>query len=667
MLKKIFLFNLIFLICIGVKAGQKDSLVNRKLLAMSINDLMDIKVVTASKYEQSIKDAPSSITVITANDIETYGYQTLSEILNSIRGYYITNDRNYEYAGVRGFGEPTNYNKRYLILIDGHTMNENFYGQGWIGNDLGLNPEDIERVEVVRGPGSALYGTGAMLCVINIITKKTKGFKISNQIGSYGKYVEKAYWGEELKNGLKLNVSGIWGDVKGQNLYLDKYKDSANGGIAKNLDWEKYYGLYAKAEYKNLSVYAFLDSRKKAVPTASFGTVFNNPDYTTLDERQYIDARYDKDLDSNKKVFIRGYLDRYHYAADYPYSSGDQFETNFEGWYGAEGRFQWNLTSKNTFIAGGEYQNIFKDNYKQWDNSNTFYNKDFPFSTISVYLQDEYKILNNLTVIAGGRYIKHSEIGEKLLPRFSVIYSPFKTGTIKLMYGDAFRAPNIYERSYESVGDLQIANLNLKPENVKSYELNYEQEIGEMLIAKVSVFKNYFYDLIQSSNVHLQVPIYDPFQNINVYDVSQFTNSGKITAEGVDISLHAKFKSGLGAYANFSLQNARDSKSDSAISNSPQQITKAGINMKVLRYFYVAAEIYNETYRITVNNTKTSGFMIANMNISTVQIYEHLKLSFKVYNLFNKHYDNPGGLELLQPSVVTQNGRNYLLNISYEF
>ena len=229
MFKKIYkllhLLLLFSLTCLqlSVSAQTKDTINKEKLMSMTLNDLMEVKVVTASKHEQSIHEAPSSVTVITAEDIERYGYETLAEVLNSIRGFYITYDRNYAYAGVRGSGVPSDYNDRFLILIDGHVINEPFYGSSWIGTDLGLNLDEVSRIEVVSGPGSVLYGTGAMFAVINIITKtgsEINGLKLKNEVGSYGKMQENAYWGKEFKNGMNLAISGIYGDVHGPRICI---------------------------------------------------------------------------------------------------------------------------------------------------------------------------------------------------------------------------------------------------------------------------------------------------------------------------------------------------------------------------------------------------------------------------------------------------------------
>jgi iron complex outermembrane receptor protein len=98
----------------------------KSLGQLSLEELMAIKVDTvygASKFQQKVTEAPSSITIITADEIEKYGYRTLSDVLQSVAGFYVTNDRNYSYVGMEGISRPTDYNTHLLIMIDGHRVN----------------------------------------------------------------------------------------------------------------------------------------------------------------------------------------------------------------------------------------------------------------------------------------------------------------------------------------------------------------------------------------------------------------------------------------------------------------------------------------------------------------------------------------------------------------
>jgi outer membrane receptor protein involved in Fe transport len=114
-------------------------------------------VYSAAKYEQKITEAPAAVTIITADQIRKYGYRSLHQVLQSVPGFFISNDRLYDYLGIRGFNRPADFNSRFLLLVDGHRLNDAMFDQAPIGTDSPIDVDLIERLEVVRGPSSSLY------------------------------------------------------------------------------------------------------------------------------------------------------------------------------------------------------------------------------------------------------------------------------------------------------------------------------------------------------------------------------------------------------------------------------------------------------------------------------------------------------------------------------
>src|SRR5664280_2836027 len=125
----------------------------------SLEQLGNIPVYGASMHMQSSGDAPSSVTVITAAEIQEHGYRTLADILRTVRSFYVTYDRNYSSIGVRGFARPGDYNTRVLLLVDGHRLNDDIYDEAMIGTEFPINIDLIQQMEVIRGPVSSLYGS----------------------------------------------------------------------------------------------------------------------------------------------------------------------------------------------------------------------------------------------------------------------------------------------------------------------------------------------------------------------------------------------------------------------------------------------------------------------------------------------------------------------------
>ena len=167
-------------------SGQGDDIMD-----LSPEALKKIQVYSASMYLQSDREAPSSVTVITAEQIRQFGYRTLADALRSVRGFEVTYDRNYSYVGVRGFSRPGGYNDQILLLINGNRLNDGVYDFAKIGTEFPLDVDLIERIEIVRGPTSSLYGTSAFLAVINVITKTVQtaaGAEFSAAAGGFGSY-----------------------------------------------------------------------------------------------------------------------------------------------------------------------------------------------------------------------------------------------------------------------------------------------------------------------------------------------------------------------------------------------------------------------------------------------------------------------------------------------
>ena len=244
---------------------------------LPLDKLLETPISTAAKYDQKLSSVAASVTVITAEEIERYGWTSLAEVLQSVRGFYLTYDRSYDYIGVRGIGIPTDYNSRVLILLDGTAVNEPFMGKALTGDDLAVDLSTVEKIEIVRGPGSALYGTHAMLAVINIITKNADAMdavRFSAVRASQQRQSASLSGGKTFANGLRLTGSASWLEANGANLYFPEF-DSAqtNHGVAEGLDYTDARGAALKLEKGNFrcgSVSAWFFNRKASgsIPNA---------------------------------------------------------------------------------------------------------------------------------------------------------------------------------------------------------------------------------------------------------------------------------------------------------------------------------------------------------------------------------------------------------------
>jgi len=192
---------------------------------MSLEQLMQIGVVGASKYEQKQSEIGAAVSVITREEIKAFGWRTIDEALASLPGVYVTYDRQFTYLGVRGFSLPGDYNTRVLMTINGNRVNDPVFDSGPFGRELPIDMDLIERIEYIPGPGGAVYGQNAMFAVVNIVTRsgqEVSGAELAVGYQQPQSMAEgRASWGERFDNGVDvlMSVSGM--HAQGQNLFFD--------------------------------------------------------------------------------------------------------------------------------------------------------------------------------------------------------------------------------------------------------------------------------------------------------------------------------------------------------------------------------------------------------------------------------------------------------------
>ena len=665
------LFRVVFLVlALAVVAGlarpdRANAKENPSITDLTIEQLMEIEVVTvygASKFEQKTTEAPSSVSVVTEADIRNYGYRNLSDILKGVPGFYTTYDRDYAFAGVRGFSRPGDYNTRLLLLVDGHRINDNIYDTAPIGNEFILDVDLIDRVEVIRGPGSSLYGNNAFFGVINVITKKAgqyDGLEVSGEAASFDTYKQRATFGKKFSNGFEMLLSGTNSTSKGQSLYFQEYNSPAtNNGRADSCDYEKFRNVFANFKLSDFTLQGAYISREKGVPTGSFGTVFNDSHNRSTDERGYLDLKYNKDLSALTNVKARVFYDyfRYdqNYLFDYPPLTINKDTASGE-WWGSDVQLTRTFFGKHKVVVGTEYQNNYLQNQRNYDtNPYVSYLGDTQNSYIwAAHFQDQFSILDNLILNAGVRYDYYKSFGSSTNPRAGLIYSPFQKTTVKLLYGQAFRAPNAYELYYQDGGVTQKANPDLRPEKISTYELVVEQYVRNYRLTGAG----YYYRM--RDLISLQT---DP-----VSGVSMFQNAGEVEAKGAEFGIEGKWLNGLEGKMSYALQQATDKETGSTLVNSPRQLAKLNLLVPVVpKKLSMGFEAQYTGWRRTVHGDSAGGFVIANLTLLSREIVKNVEVSGSIYNLFDKKYGDPASAEFRE-HVIHQDGRAFRLKLTCRF
>ena len=322
----------------GLAAMGRTQSQDGALTDLNLEQLGELKVTSASLHEQNIEDAPASISVITAEEIRTSGYRTLAEALSWVRGFYATWDGTYAAVGVRGFSLAGN-DTRFLLMIDGHDLTENIMEATFVGNDFPLDLELIDRIEIVRGPSSALYGSNGMLATINVITKRPRdvhGTAVRMETGSLGERKVEANTAVALGRSANLLVSGsVFNNAGAHQIYfsqLDTTQD--NFGRAIDMDGEKGYRLFADLTWGNWEALAVAVDRIKIQPVSWGDTVFNDRGTRVEDSRGFFELSYTRDLPGGRTLTWRTSYDAYRYRGIYRYVEDDGIEDSRERDYG---------------------------------------------------------------------------------------------------------------------------------------------------------------------------------------------------------------------------------------------------------------------------------------------------------------------------------------------
>jgi outer membrane receptor for ferrienterochelin and colicin len=635
------------------------------LTELSLEDLMKVEIPqvhSASQFDQKVIDAPAAVTIVTAADIERYGYRTLADILRSVRGFYTSDDRNYSYLGTRGFSRPGDYNSRILLLLDGHRQNDAVYGSASIGTEGVIDAALIDRVEIVRGPSSSLYGTEAFFGVVNVITKRgadVLGPALSAQAASWGTAAGSLAYGWSRAGGVDLLVSGTAYGSDGQRLYYPEFDTPAtNFGIADHSDADRYQRIFGKVSFGEFTVETAHASRTKVIPTGSFGTVFNDPRNRTTDRTDFVDASYEHGFGDRSRIRGRLSLDWYSYSGTYVYDQPPIVLNRDQAWgdsVAAEVMYSTTAFAKHVLVVGGEARFPYRQDQANFDEApfTSYLKANHSSRTFAAYVQDEFRPVKSWTLNWGLRFDHYHTFGSTLNPRIAVIYKPRENTAIKLLFGRAFRAPNAYELYY-SDGFSTKPSTGLVPETIGTYEAVFEHYSGHGLRVSASAFFYRIADLIS-----LQT---DPVDGLLV-----FRNVNQVKSLGAEIEVARTWARGPEVRFSYTLQRSEDSADDSELTNSPRHLAKLNVTSPLVRdRLFAGVEVQYTSSRRTLAGSDAHGFTVANLTLFTRHLAKGFDVSASVYNLLDAKYGVPGSEEHVQ-DVIEQDGRGWRVTFRYAF
>lgn len=638
------------------------------LAELSFDELMQTKASTvyaASKREESAREAPSAVTVVTSADVKQYGYRTLADLLRGVGGFYVAYDRIYSPIGVRGINRPGDFGGRVLITVDGHRLNEPVFDSASSGTEFPLDVDLIDRVEVVRGPGSVLYGNNAVFAVINVVTRNGRELpagEVSGSAASYDTYTGRVSLGHRFASGVEFLVSGTYLDSAGHERLAYPEFGAVNGGVAEDLDGQHAAQLFAKLAYGDFSLEGLFGDRSKSIPTAPYpDTVFNRAPNEAVDERAFIELKWQHEFAGEWHASARVGFDHYQFDGLSPVGDpadpdGVVVNRDFARarWWEAEAQVSRTFFETHALTLGAEFRQELEVRQKNDDLEPPLLISDVDSSghDVGLYLEDAWAVRTNLTLRAGVRYDWFSTFGEAVNPRAALIYTPWEPTTFKLLYGQAYRAPNAYEFDY--LGPGYVNNPGLGPERITSYEAVWEQQFHRNLKWSTSVFYNDIQDLI----TQVEDPASGDFQ---------FINADGVTVAGVETRLEAHWSSGLRGQVSYTFAEAVEEATDGWPANSPRHLAQFGVVAPVHRdRVFLGFELQGLSERRTVRGTPVDGCLVANVTLFSRELLKNLEVAASLYNLFDARYTDPAGPDFTQ-DAIEQDGRNFRVKFLYRF
>ena len=626
------------------------------LEALDLEQLMKVQFYTASKHSQDASETPASVTVITRADIRAYGYRTLADILQSVRGFWVNSDRNYSYLGMRGFSRPGDYNTRILLLIDGHRINDNVYDQALIGTEFPLDVDLIERIEIVRGPASCLYGTNAFFGVINVITRQppiVPTVQISTEAETEFTRKARVTLGlPQVLDGALLSASMYRSDGYDRLYFPEFDSPETNNGVANRVDGDRYGSAFTLLKWKHFQFEALAGSREKIIPTASFGTIFGDPANRTTDSRGFGELRYQREFLSGLQLTSRWYYDSYLYKGTYAYSINGTRELEYDmargDWIGTQFDLSRPLGHRNTITAGTEIRYNMRQLQQEFLPGFPGLYDQRSSSVFALYGQDELRITRRISVNAGVRSDYYSTFGTAISPRVAAIIRPNERTAVKYAFGHAFRAPTAYEMYY-SDGVSVEANPRLQPETIASHNVTIEHSFTPAVRVVAEAFYNRLDDLLD--------------QRLDSRTgMAQYMNINSSSGKGVEFELDAQRNRWRAALSD-TLQRSIDRNTGEALDNSPLHLAELKMQAPLRSALLAGVELHYHSPQTTYLNWRIPDFLTTNLTISTAKPVAGFDLSASCYNLFDRRNYDPASPGLTQLRLL-QDGRGFRFKVS---
>lgn len=646
------------------------------------------QVSAATRTEETVDEAPASVSLVSRAELRAFGYPTIAEALRTVRGVYLSDDRSYGTLGFRGFSLPGDYGNKVLILSDGHPTNDNILGQSFPGYDGRTDLDDVERVEVVRGPGSAFYGTGAFFGVVNVV-RHGKGEPSRAEVG-----VGTSEYGQGRGRILGYQAlgdhAGVWTSVAaskgaGRDFHFDEYgSDPATRGDARGVDGMETASTEGRLWWRDFTVQWSWHHRQKAIPTGAYEALFGDPRARFLDRRGFVELRWEPKVGRELQLLTRAHGNVYYFDSTTPYASvdgGPALESYVGQWIGLEERVRWNASRALRLTLGGEGQRHFRASMEGHDDTGSYLDggQRNPYTVLGVYGVADADLGPRVHASVGARYdaFRWEHAGAhttntSVNPRAAVIVKPYRGGVSKVVVGKAFRAPSPYQLFYQGPDQLPGSGADgsgLAPEQVWSGEVEHAHRLSPALTGTLAGFATRVTDSIQLRDL--------PDPNDPTHVLSRYVNiDSPIFTWGLEAEVRRDFREGWMVAAAYTFQRAsyEGGAGLREVPNSPHHLGSIkGVVPLVDRTLVLASRVAVESARADRNQlpddppqTHTEGAVIWDLVFSGEAPRGRLRWNVGVYNAMDWRYRAPPSAEFRMTGVA-QNGRTFLASTTVTF
>ncbi|MCV6638007.1 TonB-dependent receptor [Candidatus Albibeggiatoa sp. nov. NOAA] len=633
----------------------------QELLQLSLEDLLNLQVITASKKQDNIHDAPGIISVITAQEIERFGANSLREVIGRLTSTYLPEIYITPQNATSIRGSFAGLDTQVLLLINGRPFKESVTGGMNAPIYLAFPVSSIQKIEMIRGPGSVLYGTNAYTGVINIITKTDKNpNEVSVMVGSLGTRATEAYAHHEY-NDLKL-TGGLryFEEAKGWAFKaVDEY------GVLNQTDYDEYNaGAYFNANYKQLDFdFAWLRSNHRHLgefPQWSWEAkdfkntrILANVSYDHIfSENWHIDTNFTYNQRQTNFESVRANMDEA--SKDYLLEITNHWQNDTFSWL--LGTTIYYTTGYSQGVTKGAVQfgfPVIADYHETW---------------YTLYAQGDYKLNDQIKLIAGGQAVKPNDLGWSFVPRLGLIYQFNEKLGIKALYSEAYRTAFEIENSIQS--SVIIGKSDLRPETIQTYDLQVFYDT-----ARYQLNATYFHSTQQDLITAAPLP--------NQGGLLTFDNVGEITVQGIE--LEAK----LMPIEKFFLTSSityQSNENDKGVKNTtlmPNWMIKLGASyqfnsataISIFDTFYSAAhENSIRSMNTQAVNPASSSYHMVTLNMS-LELNQWLGLSSEnplalnayIYNLLDEEVYMPEFLRNQINTLPARQGRGVYVGLKYYF